>query len=751
MELNLEGECDRSDIIFARRKMARSAKKYVLFLLLFEFFSFSAAPGIDYIARPFTSSFVGYVPDEIVVKLDRPDLSSSAALGVLQDASLKSKKAFQTRIQKIGRMKRQFSSIKLDRHRAASVNLSKWFRITFTEKMDVLAVAQEIKAIDGVVDAQPIGIHAVAASTPQDTYYSLQTHLNQSNDADIDAPEAWDIQRGDSDIIVAILDTGVRYFHKDLGGSSASLGSPQNARGNMWINTTELDGAASTDDDGNSYSDDWIGWDFVNGVTFGYPFYSISGEDYTTEDNDPRDFNGHGTHVAGIVSAMNNNATGVSSPAGGWGDGTPQEDGNGVRIMPLRIGYSVIYTPPGGGSYEAGLIRTDFAAEALQYAADNGAMIASCSWGSSASGGLPDAIDYFIASGGLIFKAAGNGSADNPDYMGTRPDIINVAAVDAQDCKASFSNYGTWVDISAPGTSIRSCYHDHYDPSADKYANLSGTSMATPLAASVAALIWSHYPAWTADQVKQKLYDSADNIDGLACNQSYAGKLGAGRVNAFTALTVPVKTKIFLQGPYDSNSHQMATDLKTEGYIPATSPYSDDQRGVASVPPDVVDWVLVQLKKTADDTVIASRSAFLFKDGRIVADDGTTDYINIAAEEGDYYLIVSHRNHLKLMSSSLVSLDTGSSMLYDFTTGISQFYLSQGAVELESNIWGIPAGDINKDGFMTTPDYQIWYNASRSVANGYFDPDLNLNGQVTVDDYDLWLANARDGLSTNEP
>jgi subtilisin family serine protease len=731
--------------------MAISAKKYVLILLVFEFFSSSAAPGIDYITRPFTSSFLGYVPNEIVVKLNQPDLSASAALGLLRNASLKNKKAFQTRIQKIGRMKRQFPHIKLNRNQTASVNLSKWFKITFTENMDVVAVAQEIKAINGVLDAQPIGIHAVAASIPQDTDFSLQKHLNQSNDADIDAPEAWDIERGNSDIIVAILDTGVRYFHKDLGGSSASLDSPQNARGNMWINTTELNGTASTDDDGNSFTDDWIGWDFVDGVTFGYRYYPISGEDYSTQDNDPRDFNGHGTHCAGIVSAMNNNGTGVSSPAGGWGDGTPQEQGNGVRIMPLRIGYSVIYAPPGGGSYEAGLIRTDFAAEALQYAADNGAKIASCSWGSSASGGLPDAIDYFLASGGLIFKAAGNDGADNPDYMGNRTDIINVAAVDEQDCKASFSNYGTWVDISAPGTWILSCYHDHNDPSTDKYAYASGTSMATPLAASIAALIWSHYPTWTAEQVKQKLYDSADNIDGLACNQPYAGELGAGRVNAFTALTVPLKTKIFLQGPYDHDTHQMATDLKAGGYIPELSPYSADQRGVTTVPPDVVDWVLVQLKKTPDGAVIASRSAFLFKDGRVVADDGATDYINIAAEAGDYYLLVSHRNHLTLMSSSVVSLSSGSSTLYDFTIGISQFYLSQGAVELETNVWGLPTGDINQDGFITTPDYQSWYNASRSVSNGYFDPDLNLNGQVTVDDYDLWLTNALNGLSTNVP
>jgi hypothetical protein len=176
----------------------------------------------------------------------------------------------------------------------------------------------------------------------------------------------------------------------------------------------------------------------------------------------------------------------------------------------------------------------DYAAQALYYAANNGARIASCSWGSSNSGGLGAALDYFIASGGLVFKAAGNDGSQSADYMGSRNDIINVAATDQNDQKASFSTYGTWVDISAPGVDILSTYHYHPDPSPDYSAYLSGTSMATPMVAATAAMVWSQNASLSADQVWAVIRDSAENID--SSNPGYSGRLGSGRINVAAAV-----------------------------------------------------------------------------------------------------------------------------------------------------------------------------------------------------------------------
>ncbi|MBD3382934.1 MAG: S8 family serine peptidase, partial [candidate division Zixibacteria bacterium] len=476
------------------------------------------------VERPDAPGFVGYVADEIVVKFDRQvtlalnrDEMASGRTGIWELDEL-------GRFYDIAAMRPQFQGA-IEKTDRASEDLAGWHKIKFKGEVDVERAVEDYKNISGVLEAQPIGIHTVYA-TPNDGNYDGQWHLNQTNDADIDAEEAWDIETGDESVIVAILDSGVRYYHKDLGGYNASPSNPGATDGNMWINWAEKNGSSGVDDDGNGYVDDWVGWDFVDGGSNCW-----SGEDCDNQDNDPRDFNGHGTHCAGNLGAINNNGYATCAPAGGWGDGTLQPTANGIKVMACRIGWSGRYW-----FYEVGYVRMDFIAEALYYAADNGARIASCSWGASNTGGLDAAVDYFINSGGLIFKAAGNDGSQTADYMCARSDVISVAATDSNDCKADFSTYGTWVDISAPGTGILSLYHDHADPGGDYVAALDGTSMATPLAASVAAMIWSQNPTWSASQVKQQLLNSADDIDNLSCNSSYAGKLGAGRINAYNAV-----------------------------------------------------------------------------------------------------------------------------------------------------------------------------------------------------------------------
>ncbi len=387
------------------------------------------------------------------------------------------------------------------------------------------AAMGDFRASPLVRQVQPIGIHPIYG-TPNDSSFASQWHLQQTSDKDIDAPEGFDIQNGDPSKIVAVIDTGVRYFHKDLGGSAASSTNATAIGGNIWINAAEKAGVAGVDDDANGFVDDWVGYDFVSAAIA----TCWSGEDCTGADNDPRDFNGHGTHCAGIVAALNNNGFGVASPAGGFGSGAQAPTGDGARVMCLRIGHSAV-----SGASEVGYVRMDYAASALNYAANNGARIATCSWGSSNSGGLDAACNYFIAAGGLILKAAGNANTSTADYMCGRSDIYSVAATDQSDKKASFSSYGSWVDISAPGVTIYSTYHNHASPDSDYVAAMSGTSMATPLVAGVAANLWSHAPTLTAAQLFTRLVSTAENID--ATNPSFVGLLGKGRINLHRALT----------------------------------------------------------------------------------------------------------------------------------------------------------------------------------------------------------------------
>jgi len=470
------------------------------------------------------------VPDAIVVEFQRDAARTMAAINSPDSPGMRI-----TGVGSLDEVGRQLGVVELRRLFVGSPareladldlpDLSGWYTVTFDPS--VASPEQALAAYTAhplVRSAELIGMHLITA-VPNDGNYTSQWHLNQANDKDIDAPEAWNLWTGSNNTIVAVLDSGVRYYHKDLGGGSASSSNPTATDGNIWLNTAEKNGVAGIDDDGNGYVDDWVGWDFVTGITSG----CWSGEDCLTADNDPRDFNGHGTHCAGNVGAINNNGYATASAAGGWGNGTLQPTANGVKVMSLRMGYS--------GSYlgqEVGYVRMDFAASAFYYAANRGSRIASCSWGSSNSGGIAAALDYFIGAGGLVFVAAGNSNNQTAGYVNSRTDCHSVAATSQTDTKASFSSYGSWVDISAPGVAIYSSYHDHAAPASDYIAALDGTSMATPIVASVAASVWSQNPTWTRLQVWDQLRTTADNIDSL--NPSYVGLLGSGRVNLNAAL-----------------------------------------------------------------------------------------------------------------------------------------------------------------------------------------------------------------------
>lgn len=309
---------------------------------------------------------------------------------------------------------------------------------------------------------------------PNDPLFNQQWALNQSNDCDIDAPEAWDIETGSSDVVIAVIDSGVDYNHPDLAA-------------NIWNNTDEIPNNG-IDDDHNGFVDDVLGWDFVN------------------NDNNPMDDNNHGTLCSGIAAAVTNNSIGIAGVC--WN----------CKIMPVK-----------GLNKDANGYDDDLA-NCIYYAVDNGADIISMSWGSYAPGKslndvLYDSIIYAYGQGVVLVAAAGNNNVDFKAYPANWNQVIAVAATDQNDYKASFSNYGSWVDVAAPGVDILSTRLG------DGYETGSGTSLACPHVAGLAALLLSKYPQYPcpAQMVKSVIQYTTDEIE--------EDDLGSfGRINAYKAL-----------------------------------------------------------------------------------------------------------------------------------------------------------------------------------------------------------------------
>ncbi|MCH8968210.1 MAG: S8 family serine peptidase, partial [Planctomycetes bacterium] len=358
-------------------------------------------------------------------------------------------------------------------------------------------------------------------------YFDRDTSEFPAEDFSVQANLAWEVETGDSSVVVAIADSGVRYFHSDLGGSDPPGPADNITNGNVWVNNGEIPGDG-IDNDGNGFVDDMVGYDFVESVS---GFCQCCDTDCGIKDNDPRDGNGHGTHVTGTVAAITNNDNRVAGVAGGFSAGSPTDAANGVKIMVLRIGWNAKCF----GQCGYGFVRMDYAAEAMNYVADQvefgGVNVAAfnASWGSSNSGGIDAATDNLLAHDVMIIHAAGNSNANSPGYLGNKLGVMNVAATDRDGNGASFTNFGTWVDLAAPGVDILSTWHHFPDPANDYIAVLSGTSMSAPHACGVAALLESCDATLSGPD---KFDIMVANVRGYFDNRD----LGSGILNAKLAL-----------------------------------------------------------------------------------------------------------------------------------------------------------------------------------------------------------------------
>ncbi len=325
------------------------------------------------------------------------------------------------------------------------------------------------------------------AKAPNDPRFAEQTNLNQ-----IKLPPAWDVTTGNSSQIVALIDTGVNPDHEEL-------------IYRLWVNADEIP-SNGRDDDGNGYVDDYQGYNFMNDTA------------------DIVDQNGHGTGVASVIAANTNNGIGMAGV--NWG----------CQLMVLKALNSA-----GGGEYHD-------VARALRYAADNGAEVINMSFGTYFdSTELKEAVDYAVARGVVIVAAGGNNSQNQLLYPAAYSNVISVGAVDNAGQRASFSNYGSNLDVVAPGINVLMANY----VGTNSYSYGSGTSFAAAHVTGLVSLILARNPALSPTQVENIIKSSVS---------SYSNTLeyGSGIINAASALGSTQITDHIVGRITSSSSHALA-------------------------------------------------------------------------------------------------------------------------------------------------------------------------------------------------
>ncbi len=365
----------------------------------------------------------------------------------------------------------KYGFVNLSKPFAAAKNsgvLQRTYLLEFSSIQDIEKCIKDLENLKGVEYAEKVPLDRMCL-TPNDPSYSSQWGL-----ANINAPAAWNYFSTGSNVVVAIVDDAIERTHADL--------SP-----NLWVNTGEIAGN-NIDDDNNGYIDD------------------INGYDVGSNDNNPNPPSAsfdHGTHVAGIVSARSNNGIGVASI------------GFSCKLMCVKSTTTV------------GQVTNGY--DGILYAAVSGADVINMSWGGPGSSTTAqNIVNYAVGEGCILIAAAGNDNVNTQFYPAAYNNVVSVAATTSSNTKASFSNYGSWVDVSAPGNNIYST------TVGNTYGNKSGTSMASPMLAGLAGLMKSLNPTMPNADLINCLLSTAANIN--AQNPSYIGQLGSGRIDASAAM-----------------------------------------------------------------------------------------------------------------------------------------------------------------------------------------------------------------------
>ncbi|MBE0643722.1 MAG: S8 family serine peptidase [Bacteroidetes bacterium] len=360
-------------------------------------------------------------------------------------------------------------------------SIARIMKVKYSAPVDPRKLAEELAADPTVEYAEPFYVFR-PLNTPNDPRLGTQWAISM-----LKMEQAWDITTGDSTIVIGYVDSGVNYNHEDLSLSLAINAGEWGSNGELKDN--------GIDDDNNGYIDDWRGWDFIGNGDLQTP----------NPDNDPMDFNGHGTNGAGIAAARTNNGLGIAGI------------GYNTKVLAIKVQDDAGTT--GMSGYD-GMI----------YAADMGCRVINCSWGGNMgiNQTLQDVVDYAWSKGALVIGGAGNSVIDNdidPFLPSALNHVLSVSSIEENGSASTWAAYGASVHVYAPGTNVMTTRGSF------GYQAVGGTSFSTPHMSGLAALIFAVHPDWTPDQVLEQIRVTADPFGATPDAKRY------GRANAYKALS----------------------------------------------------------------------------------------------------------------------------------------------------------------------------------------------------------------------